>query len=586
MGRHSICRWVWVLVPVFVAHLAKTLARELQISIWSGLWRALVAIAWPPTKLTGDASAARAFFYVSAMPLLIGVCIVLRSYGVIDWLWAEILVCWFFLLAVAGFTLTYLNYIPERTSFRVKVIGVTLISMLSILCGISWIVGSVYIDGFKHQHLPTKQSALHFAPNQSGGFSISSADYRFQVNLGRKIDSGYGAIELPFTFPFYERDHDMAYVHLAGVVGFDFLPKGRDFANQFGPQPAIYALTAALMENPKYEGGTASGVFYKEDKDYVTFTWNNLVSSMQSSDSYTFQMRLYRSGAIDLVYKALPQDPKPDVYRETATPMMIGVVPGFQERNISLVRYLTDLPIETDATEGVMEYHRLDFLTYLDKIYAPIAWFILAACLTVLFVFPRFFHTNLDLPLQKLIAAVQQVIDGKLATEIGVTHRDEIGFLASSFKKMAKAQHDLIQTLEEKVALRTSEVSEYAAKNARLEERNRLSRDLHDAVSQTLFSANLIASTLPKLMERDTQNGLRALDDIQRLNTIGCWKEKVAINIKGIKDHRQTKTAREGRAVFFTIVNHTATRDSILKVHVTARSSFSGDSAAKIQINW
>lgn len=502
----------------FAAHLAKALTREKQISSWAGTWRALAAIVWPPTQLTGDAAAARAFFYVSAMPLLLGLCILLRSYGVIDWLWAEILVCWIFLFTVAGFTLTYLNHIPERTSFRVKVIGVTLISMLSILCGISWIVGSVYIDGFKNQQLPVQQSAMHFSPNESGGFSIASTDYRFQANLGRKIESGYGAVELPFAFPFYERDYSTAYVHLAGVIGFDFLPKGRDFANQFGPQPAIYALTTALMENPRYKRGAVSGVFYKKDRGYVTFTWQDLVSSMQPKDRYTFQVRLYQSGAIDFVYKALPQDPNPDVYRETASPMMIGVVPAFQDRDMSFARFLTDLPIETDANEGVMEYHRLDFLTYLDKIYAPIALFILVASLAVLFVFPRFFHTNLDLPLQKLIAAVQQVIDGKLATEIGITHRDEIGFLAASFKKMAKAQHDLIQSLEEKVALRTSEASEFAAKNARLEERNRLSRDLHDAVSQTLFSANLIASTLPDLMAKDPPNGQRALDDIQRLN--------------------------------------------------------------------
>jgi len=32
-----------------------------------------------------------------------------------------------------------------------------------------------------------------------------------------------------------------------------------------------------------------------------------------------------------------------------------------------------------------------------------------------------------------------------------------------------------------------------------MEERNRLARDLHDAVSQTLFSASIIADVLPKL---------------------------------------------------------------------------------------
>ena len=39
------------------------------------------------------------------------------------------------------------------------------------------------------------------------------------------------------------------------------------------------------------------------------------------------------------------------------------------------------------------------------------------------------------------------------------------------------------------------------------EERNRLARDLHDAVSQTLFSASLIADVLPRIWERDRTEG-------------------------------------------------------------------------------
>jgi PAS domain S-box-containing protein len=49
-------------------------------------------------------------------------------------------------------------------------------------------------------------------------------------------------------------------------------------------------------------------------------------------------------------------------------------------------------------------------------------------------------------------------------------------------------------------------------------ERNRLARDLHDAVSQTLYSASLIADVLPKLWERDPQAGRQRLGDLGNLN--------------------------------------------------------------------
>jgi PAS domain S-box-containing protein len=53
---------------------------------------------------------------------------------------------------------------------------------------------------------------------------------------------------------------------------------------------------------------------------------------------------------------------------------------------------------------------------------------------------------------------------------------------------------------------------------ALVRERNRLARDLHDAVSQTLYSASLIADVLPKLWERDPQAGLKRLSDLGTLN--------------------------------------------------------------------
>ena len=48
-------------------------------------------------------------------------------------------------------------------------------------------------------------------------------------------------------------------------------------------------------------------------------------------------------------------------------------------------------------------------------------------------------------------------------------------------------------------------------------ERNRLARDLHDAVTQTLFSANLIADTLPRVWQRDPAEGMKGLQELRSL---------------------------------------------------------------------
>jgi PAS domain S-box-containing protein len=48
-------------------------------------------------------------------------------------------------------------------------------------------------------------------------------------------------------------------------------------------------------------------------------------------------------------------------------------------------------------------------------------------------------------------------------------------------------------------------------------ERNRLARDLHDAVSQTLFSASIIAEVLPRLWEKDPDAGRKRLEEVREL---------------------------------------------------------------------
>jgi signal transduction histidine kinase len=49
------------------------------------------------------------------------------------------------------------------------------------------------------------------------------------------------------------------------------------------------------------------------------------------------------------------------------------------------------------------------------------------------------------------------------------------------------------------------------------EERNRLARDLHDSVTQVLFSASLVAEVLPQIWQRDPDMAQRSLAELRRL---------------------------------------------------------------------
>lgn len=67
------------------------------------------------------------------------------------------------------------------------------------------------------------------------------------------------------------------------------------------------------------------------------------------------------------------------------------------------------------------------------------------------------------------------------------------------------------------LAIESARFSEQAQHAAAQEERQRLARELHDAVTQTLFSASLIAEVLPRLWERKPEEGQRRLQELRQL---------------------------------------------------------------------
>ena len=66
-------------------------------------------------------------------------------------------------------------------------------------------------------------------------------------------------------------------------------------------------------------------------------------------------------------------------------------------------------------------------------------------------------------------------------------------------------------------AVENERLHERQTRRAAEEERQRLARDLHDAVTQTLYSATLIAEALPAVWEREPSAGLSNLARLQRL---------------------------------------------------------------------
>ena len=105
-----------------------------------------------------------------------------------------------------------------------------------------------------------------------------------------------------------------------------------------------------------------------------------------------------------------------------------------------------------------------------------------------------------------------------------------IGVAQAAPDYFSKHHADLALTVANQAAITmiNAELYTNARELAVLEERQRLARNLHDAVNQSLFSAGLIAEVLPRLWDQDQAEARRSLEDLRRL-TRGAMAEMRAL---------------------------------------------------------
>jgi PAS domain S-box-containing protein len=82
--------------------------------------------------------------------------------------------------------------------------------------------------------------------------------------------------------------------------------------------------------------------------------------------------------------------------------------------------------------------------------------------------------------------------------------------------KLEAANQRLKEEIEGRVIIE-EQLAKKAAEEAVTSERTRLARDLHDAVTQTLFSASLIAEVLPDLWDIDVKEAMNSTEELRQL---------------------------------------------------------------------
>jgi PAS domain S-box-containing protein len=120
-----------------------------------------------------------------------------------------------------------------------------------------------------------------------------------------------------------------------------------------------------------------------------------------------------------------------------------------------------------------------------------------------------------------LIGIIEDIDEQKRASErLAQQEADYLLTLQHRVNERTHELEDANQQLQKEIQQRIKierELAERAAEEAVTADRTRLARDLHDAVTQTLFSASLTAEVLPDLWEMDVDEAKKSTEELRQL---------------------------------------------------------------------
>ena len=120
-----------------------------------------------------------------------------------------------------------------------------------------------------------------------------------------------------------------------------------------------------------------------------------------------------------------------------------------------------------------------------------------------------------------LIGIIEDIDEQKRAAErLAEQEADYLLNLQQRVQERTQELESANRRLQEEIGQRVKiekELAEKAAEEAVTADRTRLARDLHDAVTQTLFSASLTAEVLPDLWDMDVNEAKKSTEELRQL---------------------------------------------------------------------
>ena len=334
-----------------------------------------------------------------------------------------------FLIILFLFTLTYLNYSADTSTFLTKLVGISLLTMLLIMGLTAIIVGEQIRSVYPPLPVITDQT-IHLRP-VANGYEVNSKPTSYTPDIGERYEEGVW-LDLPFVFKLGEQTWTQMGIDSSGYLFF-----------QAGDYTTVgINLRAALF----MAVGPTMTPYFRSNTEEVVITWLDV----ESADPQ-LQLRLTADHQIEMRYQPLNESHHSFMGFQYGTG-------GHDFVPFAALRRYQNHFIPTD-NDGFLYRHEVVERQFLHDRLLPIATVIIVASLFVLFFFPFFFTRALIRPLNNLVGGVQQVDEGNLAVHLPIHFRDEIGLVTENFNKMVTSVREADAHLEAQVVTRTQELA-------------------------------------------------------------------------------------------------------------------------------
>ncbi|MCW7496503.1 SpoIIE family protein phosphatase [Leptospira levettii] len=381
-------------------------------------------------------------------------------------------------------TITFINNSTERTTFMVKIVGISFVTILLIMQAFSYLVDQEKELSFDNTAI---QKALRVA---EGG--ERSKDILFVIEYDSNTQSlrkAYLPSSVTLDLPLVQADlyNTALYDEVISIGETEYR---KELTALLGKTPYYFegykiAILNYLQDNIDLEGNELKTEVSKliEKINKRTFINTNKLADIDPDNfceegvKYIEKVKnvdTFRDSILKHVNEC-----KWDGKEISGRDLKVEMLKYFRYFKPDLTRhYRKDLDglshyiayMTYDAKKKInreVGFNYRDYRNYMHRS-AKLELVILAIVMIVLLViFPLFFRSALVNPLYALLAGVEKVNQGNLEVEVPIKVNDEIGYLAESFNGMVSSirdarreLQDYAENLEEKVKERTKELQE------------------------------------------------------------------------------------------------------------------------------